>query len=293
MRAIVVLCLLAMPAFGQTPVPTPAAPVPLPQWFVEIDTAKKGEVSRADFVKYRLRLFGELDTDKDGRLSLAELLKLAEPPHADDVPGGPSLEERRNRLRSSFQNLDTNSNGFVERAEMEAPFHVEFNQYDADRDNKISEAEVRLVVQRLQQRQDAERRQAEAERRKGFMALNDLIDQQMQGADKLDKNADGRVSQQEYLVLAGPADGPQSQGMLPYSVRRQLMLLKFQSIDTNKDGVIDRAELTAFAHKEFGEADLNKDRILDPDEIKKFQEAEAAKTQELIKKLAPPPTPAP
>jgi hypothetical protein len=42
------------------------APVPLPPWFVEIDKAKKGEVSRADFVKYRMKSFEELDTTKDG-----------------------------------------------------------------------------------------------------------------------------------------------------------------------------------------------------------------------------------
>ncbi len=29
---------------------------PLPQWFVDIDTAKKGEVSRADFLKHRMKV---------------------------------------------------------------------------------------------------------------------------------------------------------------------------------------------------------------------------------------------
>jgi hypothetical protein len=50
---------------------TPPA-IPLPQWFVEIDTAKKGEVSRADFLKYRMKSFEELDANKDGKLSLDE-----------------------------------------------------------------------------------------------------------------------------------------------------------------------------------------------------------------------------
>ena len=55
-------------------------PVPLPQWFVEIDTDKKGEVTRAEFLKYRMNSFEELDTNKDGKLSLEEFLKVAEPP---------------------------------------------------------------------------------------------------------------------------------------------------------------------------------------------------------------------
>ena len=123
-------------------------PIPLPQWFVEIDTAKKGEVSRADFLKYRMKSFEELDANKDGKLSLDEFLKVAEPPMSADVPGGPTLEERRNRAKAEFQNLDTNRDDFIERAEAEALVHSEFNQYDTDRDNKVTEPEVRLIVQR-------------------------------------------------------------------------------------------------------------------------------------------------
>jgi Ca2+-binding EF-hand superfamily protein len=309
MRAIILLCLLAVPAFAQTPTqpstptapggptsqqaaPNPA-PVPLPQWFVEIDTAKKGEVSRADFVKYRMKLFDELDTNKDGELSLDEFLKVAEPPFSGDVPGGLNLEERRSRARSEFQTIDTNRDGFVERAEIEAVIHAEFNQYDMDRDNKVTEPEVRLIVQRSLQRQAAERQQVEARRRQGMLALGDFIDLQLLEADKLDKNNDGKISQQEYLVAAGPADGAQAKDLLPYDIRRQLVLHKFQEIDTNKDGQIDRVELTAHAVKRFLEMDLNKDRFLDEDELKKAQEADAAKIREIIPTLQPRPPAAP
>ena len=129
--------------------------MPLPQWFVEIDTDKKGEVTRADFLKYRMKSFEELDANKDGKLTLEEFLKVAEPPFSPDVPGGPNLEERRNRARAEFQNLDTNRDGFVERAEAEALVHSEFNQYDTDRDNKVTEPEVRLIVQRSMAREAA------------------------------------------------------------------------------------------------------------------------------------------
>src|SRR5882757_8391970 len=80
------------------PAPTaaaPDAPIPLPAWFAEIDTAKKGEVTRADFLKYRMKTFEQLDTNKDGKLSLEEFLKVAEPPFSKDGPGVPPLEERR------------------------------------------------------------------------------------------------------------------------------------------------------------------------------------------------------
>jgi Ca2+-binding EF-hand superfamily protein len=285
----------AQQATGATGTPPP---IPLPQWFVEIDTAKKGEVSRADFLKYRMKSFDELDANKDGKLSLDEFLKVAEPPMSADVPGGPNLEERRNRAKAEFQNLDTNRDGFIERAEAETLVHAEFNQYDTDRDNKVTEPEVRLIVQRSLQREAAARQEVDQRRRQGMAAINDFIDMQLREADKLDKNNDGRINQQEYLVLTGPADGPQAKGLLPYDVRKQLVLRKFAEIDTNKDGQLDRVELTGAAVRQFLEIDDNKDRFLTEDEFKKAQENETKKMRAIIQAMQPaqpaqPPRPAP
>ena len=301
----------AAPPAATPPVPAPSpgtqppqqqagqtAPIPLPQWFIEIDTEKKGEVSRADFLKYRMKSFEGLDANKDGKLSLDEFLKVAEPPFSQDVPGGPNVEERRNRAKVEFQNLDTNRDGFVERAEAEALVHSEFNQYDTDRDNKVTEPEVRLIVQRSLAREAAARNEVEQRRRQGMAAINDFIDMQLREADKLDKNNDGKISQQEYLVLTGPADGPQAKGLLPYDIRKQLVLRKFAEIDTNKDNQLDRVELTGAAVRQFLEIDDNKDRFLTEEEFKKAQENETKKMRAIIQAMQPaqpaqPPRPAP
>lgn len=286
------------PATGQQATTGAPPPIPLPQWFVEIDTAKKGEVSRADFLKYRMKSFEELDANKDGKLSLDEFLKVAEPPMSQDVPGGPNLEERRNRAKAEFQNLDTNRDGFIERAEAETLVHSEFNQYDTDRDNKVTEPEVRLIVQRSMAREAAARQEVDQRRRQGMAAINDFIDMQLREADKLDKNNDGRIDQQEYLALTGPADGPQAKGLLPYDIRKQLVLRKFAEIDTNKDGKLDRVELTGAAVRQFLEIDDNKDRFLTEEEFKKAQENETKKMRAVIQAMQPaqpaqPPRPAP
>ncbi|TAJ38444.1 MAG: hypothetical protein EPO55_15755 [Reyranella sp.] len=285
----------AAPPAGQQAAPGAPPPIPLPSWFAEIDINKKGEVTRAEFLKYRMKSFEQLDVNKDGKLTVEEFLKVVEPPLSPDVPNKPPLEELRSRARTEFQNLDTNRDGFVERAEAEALVHAEFNQYDTDRDNKITEPEVRLIVQRSLQREAGERQQIEARRRQGMVTLNEFIDMQMRNADQLDKNNDGKVSQQEYLALAGPADGPQAKNLLPFDLRKQIALRKFAEIDTNKDAQLDRVELTAYAVKQFLEMDLNKDRFLSEEEFKKAQDAESKKIQAQVQAMQPatPPQPRP
>ncbi len=287
----------AKPAPGgqQAATGTPPA-IPLPSWFAEIDVNKKGEVTRAEFLKYRMKSFEQLDTNKDGKLSVEEFLKVVEPPLSPDVPGKPPIEELRNRARAEFQNLDTNRNGFVERAEAEALVHSEFNNYDTDRDNKITEPEVRLIVQRSMQREASERQQMEARRRAGMATINEIIDMYLKEADKLDKNGDGKVSQLEYLTQIGPADGPEAKNLLPYELRKKIATQRFQEVDTNKDGQLDRIEFTTYAVKKFLEMDLNKDRFVSDEEFKKDQEAEGAKVRAFIQTqqpATPQPRPAP
>ena len=268
--------------------PAPGAAIPLPQWFIDIDVDKKGEVTRADFLKYRMKSFESLDTNKDNKLSVEEFIKVVEPPVTPaDAPGLPPLEERRSRARAEFQNLDTNRDGFVERAEAEALVHAEFNNYDTDRDNKVTEPEVRLIIQRAMQREAAERQQAEARRRQGMMALNEFMDMQLRQGDELDKNKDTKISGAEYVILAGPADGPQAKNLLPFDMRKKIAMRKFAEIDTNKDGQIDRVELTGYALKQFEEMDLNKDRFISEEEFKKAQEAEAAKIRAIVQTMMP------
>src|SRR5258707_6797514 len=93
-------------------------------------------------------------------------------------------------------------------------------------------------------------------------------------------------------MLAGPADGEQAKNLLPYDIRRQLVIRKFQEIDTNKDGQLDRVELTGYAVKQFIEMDTNKDRFLTEEELKNAPPPDPAPPPHPITP-APPPTPPP
>jgi Ca2+-binding EF-hand superfamily protein len=283
------------PAPGGPAAGAPASPgaIPLFAWFKEIDTANKGEVTREQFLKYRMKTFDQLDANHDGKVTLEEFLKVAEPPYTPEGPNLPPLEERRALATAEFQNLDTNRDGVVDRSEAEARIHADFNRYDTDRDNKITEPELRLIVQEAMRREQEQRAQAEAQRRRGMVGINEFIEMQLRVADQLDKNGDGRITQQEWLIAAGPADGPQAQGLLPYDLRKKIALIKFGEMDTNKDGVLDRVEMTAHAVKQFLEIDLNKDRFLNEEEFKKSQEVEQQKMRAMVQAMQPAPRPAP
>ena len=146
---------------------------------------------------------------------------------------------------------------------------------------------VQAALLREEQARDQQRREQEAQKRKGLVTINEFIDMQLRGADQLDKNGDGKVTSQEYAAVAGPADGQQAQGLPPIDLRRKVVMVKFNEIDTNKDGVLDRVELTAYAVNQFQQMDLNKDHFLNEEEFKKAQEAEQAKLKALIQTLMP------
>ena len=254
---------------------------------MEIDTAKKGEVSRADFLKYRMKSFEELDVNKDGKLSLDEFLKVAEPPMSADVPGGPTSRSAATARKAEFQNLDTNRDGFIERAEAEALVHSEFNQYDTDRDNKVTEPEVRLIVQRSMR---ARGRRAPGGRPAPPPGHG--------GDQRLHRHAAarGRPARQEQRRQDQPAGisragraGRRPAGQGPAALRHPQAARAAQvRRDRRQQGRPARPRRAdRLAVRQFLEIDTNKDRFLTEDEFKKAQENETKKMRAIIQAMQP------
>ena len=214
---------------------------------------RRARSAGADFLTYRMKTFVELDANKDGKLTLDEFLKVAEPPFTPDGPNMAPLEERRARARTEFQNLDTNRDGFVERGEAEALVHAEFNQYDMDRDNKITEPEVRLVMQGTLRREEQARPPAEQARRRQGTGRDQRVHRHAAAQRRPARQEQRRQGQHSRNTPPSPA---RPTGRRPRACRRskcarQIAMRKFAEIDTNKDNMLDRVELTAFAVNQF------------------------------------------
>lgn len=102
--------------------------------------AAASEETRAQFVNGRSdELLARLDKNKDGKISLEEFLVLASeapPAQANDAKA---------QLTGSFNNMDGNKNGAVERAELITHFTTIFNRIDANKDGKITQQEVNAL----------------------------------------------------------------------------------------------------------------------------------------------------
>jgi len=102
--------------------------------------AAASEETRAQFVNGRSdELLARLDTNKDSKISLAEFLALtSEAPPAQ-------ANEAKAQLTGSFNAMDGNKNGTVERTELITHFTAIFNRIDANKDGKITQQEVNAL----------------------------------------------------------------------------------------------------------------------------------------------------
>ena len=102
------------------------------------------------------------------------------------------------------------------------------------------------------------------------------------GAEKafeaLDKDKDGRISQQEYLDAAAKTFNKLDKDGSGHLDKEELKALSeadrkdwLAEMDKNKDGKIDRNEFQAEALKRFSTADTDENRYLDSREWSKWQ----------------------
>ena len=201
---------------------SPPRPVPLPTWFTEIDTAKKGEVTPRGLPEV---------PHEDVRAARHQQGRQA---HGRGVPQGRraalhapmARARRRSRSAAPAPAPSSRTSTPTATASSSAPRPRRWCMPNSTSTTwtATTRSPSPSCAWSCSARCGARSRRAarsEARRRQGMVAINEFIDMQLRRADQLDKNNDGKVSQQEYAALAGPADGPQAQGLPPFELRTQ------------------------------------------------------------------------
>ena len=194
------------------------------------------------------------------------------------APGKDRVETRAalpTDIASKFAALDTNRDGFVTQAEIDARIGARrekiearaanydparmFTRLDANKDGKVTRPEAESVIS---QRKAAKGKPAD---RAGGRAARMF--------DRADNNRDGFLTLAELSAAPKPApkaDKPRHGGMVGRL---------FAAADADRDGKVSQAELQSAALQRFDRADANRDGQVTPAERQALRQARRAKPQ--------------
>lgn len=131
---------------------------------------------------------------------LAASLVLAAPALAQPVPSQPAA---KSGARSNYlERIDTNKDGFVDRAEFRAGLQGLFDRKDANKDGKLSQDELKT------RRGDPAKRLASLDTDKnGSISREEFIATGEKRFARCDKDGDGRIAKGECGPRRAPAGG--------------------------------------------------------------------------------------
>ena len=124
------LSLLTVAALAQTATQPPASPGATPPAAAPAAPRAKSDITLAKFQKRREKAIMAADTDGDGKLSLLEW---------------EAVQAKRNikgDAAKSFARIDSNHDGFIDRAELDAFFAKRFAKLDKNGDGVLTADEM-------------------------------------------------------------------------------------------------------------------------------------------------------
>ncbi|KAA3450477.1 acid-shock protein [Mesorhizobium sp. SARCC-RB16n] len=124
------LSLLTTAALAQTATQPPAATPPAATPPAATSSAAKSDITLAKFQKRREKAIMAADTDGDGKISLVEWEAFQA---KRNVKGDPA---------KSFARIDSNHDGFIDRAELDAFFAKRFARLDKNGDGILTADEM-------------------------------------------------------------------------------------------------------------------------------------------------------
>jgi Ca2+-binding EF-hand superfamily protein len=190
------------------------------------DKNKDGVLSKNELPPALANIFDKFDTDGDGKLDKKEvelmlqaLRKRFNQEEKKPANNNPQVDKVVARL---LEQMDTNKDGKISRAEAKGRIAELFDQLDTNKDGFLDKNELRRAAMRFLAAQGAQGKNGGQPPQPARILGPEF--------DDLDKNADGRLTKDE---LRGT----------PFADY-------FDEIDTNKDGKIDRKEFAAYLKKQ-------------------------------------------
>jgi hypothetical protein len=245
------------------------------------DTDGDGKVSRTEYDATRTQRFAQSDENSDAALSADEYVNEYATRLDHDIAAARKdfIEQTHTRFRS----LDQDGDGGVSRAEYDASGKRTFTQLDHDKDGRIAASDPEKAQPAVRMEKAEERAKVEKARpararpvitmptthtRKGFLEIYDTdadeavtraqFDEQRASAFvKTDGNSDGKLDPNEYLEEF--ADRLDRRIARTREAQLKQGLVRFESIDADKNGGISRDEYLAMSARFFERADTNKD----------------------------------
>jgi Ca2+-binding EF-hand superfamily protein len=202
-----------------------------PEQFIKrFDKNGDGFLTKDELPPRLAAIFDRADQNGDGKLDSEEVAQMLQVlrqrlnPAAKKTGKPASSPEVAQRVDQIFARLDTNKDGKISREEAKGPLAEHFDLLDLNKDRFLDKEEVRRAVERLVARQagDSVKRMGTE---KPFAAQLRIPD-----FDGFDLDADGRLSREEL-------------NKTPFGGR-------FDEMDTNKDGTVDRKEFEGFFKRE-------------------------------------------
>ena len=176
-----------------------------------------------------------------------------------------------------IKRFDKNGDGVLTKDELPARLAASFDRLDANKDGKLDKKEVATLIRVLRQRQGQGQGSPQAERavkgllerldtnKDGKISKAEAKGPLAQNFDRIDINKDGYLDKQE--LLRGLRLGLLGGGRAP---------VDFDALDKNADGRLTRQELKGTPYfAKFDEIDTNKDGKIDPKEFAAYLKKQA------------------
>lgn len=178
--------------------------------------------------------------------------------------GGPGK-----RGKPSFEQLDSDKNGSVSPAEMQAQVNQHFTAMDGNKDGKVTqqEADAFMAGKRAEHQakhaEHAKERFAKQDANKdGKLSKDELSKMPGDWFERLDLNGDKFVTQDEMAE----AHEAMKERFGKHGGKHGKL---FAKLDANGDGSVDKAEVAAHAKQRFDRLDADKNGSLSQDELSK------------------------